>query len=687
MMFVWWACTATDAIVVTSATIDPPAPLTTDDSLTTTDVPPNPTDVPPPVVAEPSLLINEFVASNVSGLLDDEGEAADWIELVNVSDSPITLSDWSLSDDEEKDGDALSGTLEAGALLVLYADGETALGSMHLGFELGKDGGDLALWHNGALVQHLPYGPLIADLAVARQADGHPDFVLGVPSPGVSQGPADLVDDRPTVPMASGCGPTWGLTDPYTMETEPVVGSVACTSGLLADFEARLASTLPGPALADGALSWTPGTDGAGRYDLLVAVEPSDHVGIPETAVTTQWVADAWRDPGNVLVDPLSYHEEYGLPVLHLDPDGPVDQYYSPMRAWYKGTELAGQIKIRGAASAGYTKPSYTLEFDPIQIDLGDIGLQNKDHLVVISNFDDVSYVRQMLVYEAWAAMALTDPEGRLVPRTAFMVIYLNGVYQGLFTAVDHVDDEFLREMGFDDSGDLFKSVSHDANFYLTNAAGGAKAPLSLGWEKKEGEPIDDFAPIEALTDFTGSATHAEFDAEADIWLSRLEFMDWFALVHWMAADDSGGKNAYLYEDPLDGRFRYTPWDFNHALGQNWYTARFGPEVYNDFIWTNAVFWHMQDDPPQADALWARLKEHRGDGGALDDARILEVTAAAYAEIEPSCARDWQKWESAYWDYFGWAHPDEYEWEEERAWTEDWIADRDLWMTYYHGAP
>ena len=39
-------------------------------------------------------------------------------------------------------------------------------------------------------------------------------------------------------------------------------------------------------------------------------------------------------------------------------------------------------------------------------------------------------------------------------------------------------------------------------------------------------------------------------------------------------ADDSGGKNAYLYFDPVGGLIHHVPWDFNHSLGQTWQTER-----------------------------------------------------------------------------------------------------------------
>lgn len=47
----------------------------------------------------PQILINEFSASNLSGITDEDGEASDWIELYNNSDSEINLDGYYLSDD------------------------------------------------------------------------------------------------------------------------------------------------------------------------------------------------------------------------------------------------------------------------------------------------------------------------------------------------------------------------------------------------------------------------------------------------------------------------------------------------------------------------------------------------------------------------------------------------------------
>ncbi len=636
------------------------------------------------------LFVNEIVSQNRTSATDERAEAGDWIELYNAGLVDLPLAGFSITDSVDNPAKHLfdpSLVVPSQGFLVLWADSDAEVAANHLGFSINSDGDDIAIYDaDGAVVSRVDFGPLARDMALARTADGGADFTITLePTPGASNGAADgsmgIADAEPP----GACDPVATVVASNLTEGEDASVVLSCGSDLdPSTLTTQVLTASPDPVWASPNLTWTTGLEDAGRVDALFAVRPTGFVGVPETVVGTVWTADDWSNPANVLVDPLLYEEEWGLPVLHLDPAGVVGQDYSAMHAWFRGVEYTGQMKIRGAASAGYPKPSYTLEFDPEQLDLSDDGLQNKDHLVVISNFDDSTYVRQKMIFDTWEAMALREGTPRLAPRSFFLVIYLNGRYWGLFTGVDHPDDEFQAEMGFNSEANLYKAVDHNANFYLTNTYGSAKSSLHQGYEKKEGEPAGDFADLDDLVEFTGSSTHAEFDAEADAWLDRDEFQDWFTLVHWTSSADSAGKNAYLYNDPNALMWHYVPWDFNHSYGQNWYTARVTPNVYEDFMGNNAVFWHFQDDPAMAAALWSRFDSMRLAGQPLALTTQQALMLDYYDEIEPSCQRDWDKWVDPYWDYWAWARSDRNDFVDERAYLEQWLLDRDGWMTYYH---
>lgn len=517
------------------------------------------------------------------------------------------------------------------------------------------------------------------------------------PSPGGGGGGAVLAEvrgdtDVEMVPGDAACAPVATVADPNLLEGEAAAITVACSSGReVSAFDVR-----PVSAIADAAWdattntwSWATDKDDGGRWDVLFEVRPAgDAEVMPETAIATVWVADDWQAADNVPVDPAAYHEEWGLPVLHLDPEGGVSSEYVATTAVFRGETYRASMKIRGASSSGYPKPGYTVEFDPIQLDLDREGLGNKDHLVLISPFDDNSYVRQKLAYDLWADIATFWATPRLVPRTFFVVVYLDGAYRGLFTGIDHIDDEFVEEMGLNGLGNVYKSVDHSANFYRTYN-GSNKSSLHQGYEKKEGEPADDFSDLDALVAFSADSSDDAFIAGMGSYLRYDEFMDWFLFVHYVEAADSGGKNAYLYNDPAATEFRYAPWDMNHSWGQSWYTSRVSAGTYNDYTWTNGIFAHFQSHPDASVELWDRFRAMQEPGGPLTVPNLRGRLDAYYAAIDDSAARDWEKWSASYRSYGGWASSrdaagDWTDYEGEKAYLYQWIEDRDVYMRSAH---
>src|SRR3954468_4322163 len=74
--------------------------------------------------AEP--VISEFMASNTSGISDDDGLKSDWIEISNPSSQPIDLAGWHLTDDKSLPHAFTfpSTILNPGGFLLVFASGE-----------------------------------------------------------------------------------------------------------------------------------------------------------------------------------------------------------------------------------------------------------------------------------------------------------------------------------------------------------------------------------------------------------------------------------------------------------------------------------------------------------------------------------------------------------------------------------
>ena len=96
-------------------------------------------------------IISEFVASNSSGIVDDNGRTSDWIVIYNTSDQPINLAGYSLTDNANDPARYVfpSQTLAGQSYFVIYAADDAdpnSGGDLYTGFGLSSAGEYLGLY-------------------------------------------------------------------------------------------------------------------------------------------------------------------------------------------------------------------------------------------------------------------------------------------------------------------------------------------------------------------------------------------------------------------------------------------------------------------------------------------------------------------------------------------------------------
>ena len=95
-------------------------------------------------------VISEFLADNVTGIKDEDGDEEDWIEIHNPDPAPVNLAGWSLTDDDELEQRWTfpSVTLAPGQRLLVFASGKNRsdpAANLHTNFSLKAPGEYLAL--------------------------------------------------------------------------------------------------------------------------------------------------------------------------------------------------------------------------------------------------------------------------------------------------------------------------------------------------------------------------------------------------------------------------------------------------------------------------------------------------------------------------------------------------------------
>jgi hypothetical protein len=360
---------------------------------------------------------------------------------------------------------------------------------------------------------------------------------------------------------------------------------------------------------------------------------------------------EAGGTSGGEGVDPRELPEEDGLPVFHLYMSAslPDDGGYRPARLVYRGRCLVARVRYRGETSLRFPKRSMTLDFEagstfdePVLAS----GFMGRGKLVLISPFNDNSYLRSRLAFEVWNRMSADH----LQVKAFSAVVYLNGRYHGLFTVADHVSRDFLVEQGLDPDGDLFKAVGMDANFSRRGEDGWPKTRLRQGFEKKQGQPEDGDAAwrtIEALTAFVADASPERFRAERDAWLETRDYEDWWMFALLAYTKDSVAKNAYHFRARGSGaRWRFIPWDVDASFGQDWNTARLEAGELDLFKDENHLFARMLEDPALSGPLYARFRELLQ--GPLRRDVVLGLVDGYARELEAAALKDEIRWGAQY---------------------------------------
>ncbi|MCA9236434.1 MAG: CotH kinase family protein [Planctomycetales bacterium] len=189
-------------------------------------------------------IISEFMAANDSVLLDGNGAASDWIELLNNGDQAVDLAGYALTDDpdELEKWSFPSTTLAPGEFLVVFASGNgvaDAGGNLHTNFALAAGGEYLALVSpSGTILSQFgssvqDYPPQTEDVSYGLAFDSIPSDAIGPDSDMHFLVPANAaVDATWTSPSFNDSSWTPGLAS-LGYETSP------------ADYASLIQTTVP----------------------------------------------------------------------------------------------------------------------------------------------------------------------------------------------------------------------------------------------------------------------------------------------------------------------------------------------------------------------------------------------------------------------------------------------------------
>lgn len=133
-----------------------------------------------PVVASP-VVVNEILAQNINGAVDELLQHEDWVELYNTSNQTVDISGKWLSDSLVvlKYQFPVGTTIPPFGVLRVWCDEDGTQGPLHANFKLSGTGELVALYDSNGQALHEVYafGPQTADVSTGRLLDGSTPWV------------------------------------------------------------------------------------------------------------------------------------------------------------------------------------------------------------------------------------------------------------------------------------------------------------------------------------------------------------------------------------------------------------------------------------------------------------------------------------------------------------------------------
>lgn len=382
-------------------------------------------------VAKGPLAIWEVMTSNDWYLAQELGDCYDWVEIRNISDAPVNLSEYSITDDVDAPGlyTLPDKTLAAGESICIILSGDESLSTAkydHAGFTLSVKEDRLFLFHNGSeLLDYVLLRQIPQKYSYGR-SDSTGGFFYMEPTPKKENNSGyRMISQMPASDVESGV---------YIQNT-----SVDVTFS------------------AAGAVYYT--TDGSDPDVNSLRYEGPVH--IDETTVLRAIAVEDGKLQSSIYTSTFVFEDRHTIPVVSLvtDPDNlwsstgiykdswDTKEMKKPAHISYTGEDgtfsIDCEISMHGMTSLlAQDKKSFTVRFQdsyagPLNYDIFEDGEVTRYASILLrADQEDVysTYIRDNL----FGNLAAEYCDTVVSMRNKYISLYLNGEYWGIYSIREH---------------------------------------------------------------------------------------------------------------------------------------------------------------------------------------------------------------------------------------------------------
>ncbi len=586
-----------------------------------------------PNLEAPGVVVNELVVANENGLLDEDAEPQDWIEIYNPGPAVVNLAGWSLTDEAGQPDQWIfpAITLGSGRYLLVFASGKdrrptAANAKLHTNFKLGKAGEYLGLFNaespRQAVSELVPQFPEQRnDYSYGRDRAGEWRY-FAKPTPGAANGLSAIEGVLPPPHFSVQRG-FFGASFNLILNTKAEGAVIRYTRDGSEPTEAQgLLYTAPIPISATTLLraatfqtNYLPSVVVTHTYlfgvtaqrrtlPALSIVTGTNHLRGPTgimgisggTYANGVWQRTKSTDYHNPSKHGLAWERPTSVELIRADSD---DGFQADC-----GIRIQGSDWLRPRLTVGskfsfrfYFRGDYGLSKLKYPL-FGDSPVQTFDQIVLRAGHNDDTnpFIKDELMRR------LFIDTGQVGSHGMFGTLFVNGQYKGYYNPVERIEKNFCRAWhGGSENWDV----------------------LAQG-----GDPLDgDAVEWNALRSFITSRNFAVPDNYLSVArrFDLVNFID-YLLVNIYGANGDWPHNNWraARERAPDGTLRFYIWDAEFALGT------YGRAVTHNTFTEElngtseiASFYRALRASPEFKLLFAdRIQKHFFNNGALTDANV-----------------------------------------------------------------
>ncbi len=302
----------------------------------------------------------------------------------------------------------------------------------------------------------------------------------------------------------------------------------------------------------------------------------------------------------------------------------PFDQNSVTGQLTVDGQTYEVEARYRGKGSRGSNKKNWKIKFS------GNSPFEDKDTLNLNADNMDFSYLRGPLSF------GLLDSMGVSAPQHGFALLFVNGIYMGVYNNYEQIDEHFMARTGRDDDTiiykgqiNMFKDLNSDADY-------------ELAYEKNN-KRTSGHAEIIDLIEGLSNASEDQFPWMLQDKLDIESYLKMYAFNVWVGHIDSFDGNSYIIYDAKRDYWEVIPWDYDFAFGT--YPSDFGFYTSHGIdlgMGAERVLPRRGVNVPQYRQYFCQQLESLS-STTLSQSNVSAEVSGLLNQILPDAQRDWLK--------------------------------------------